>query len=374
MNKKIAILSSGFMLGGFTASLRSTLHELKENGIEVDIYQYRTDDTSAYMDRSLYHELYHIAHRKNSVGYRSSLMNPKFLKERFVSKDPIALKQMELISYTKNCLEPLDLTAYDAVVSWEEMQCNYYLAQNVKAKKKIGYVHPDYVMAGFHKEIDGPLFEKLDALVAVSNATKQTLIQTFPAMENKIYCVYNPLDKERVKRMANEAVIPKDGFTLCTVARIENKSKAVDRIVRMCERLEEERIAYTWNIVGDGPDFAAMKSQAQSLKHLHFLGRKDNPYPYIVSSDLFVLQSNYEGLSVTVEEAKTLGVPVLITDYPSSSEQIKDGCDGFIVKNNEEDIYRKLKQCILNPAKTQNMREFLPLHSDFASKRLYDLV
>lgn len=61
------------------------------------------------------------------------------------------------------------------------------------------------------------------------------------------------------------------------------------------------------------------------------LGKKENPYPYIKACDIYVQPSRYEGKAVAVREAQILNKPVVITDFPTSKSQLKDGFDGIIV-------------------------------------------
>ena len=61
------------------------------------------------------------------------------------------------------------------------------------------------------------------------------------------------------------------------------------------------------------------------------LGKRDDPYPYIASCDLYAQPSRYEGNSVTVREAQVLAKPVVITRYATSASQLTEGFDGIIV-------------------------------------------
>ncbi|MDF2607274.1 MAG: glycosyl transferase group 1 family protein, partial [Bacillales bacterium] len=60
------------------------------------------------------------------------------------------------------------------------------------------------------------------------------------------------------------------------------------------------------------------------------LGKQTNPYPFIKACDLYVQPSRYEGKAVTVTEAKVLGKPILITNYPTAKSQVEHGVDGVI--------------------------------------------
>jgi len=70
------------------------------------------------------------------------------------------------------------------------------------------------------------------------------------------------------------------------------------------------------------------------------LGTKMNPYGYMRDCDLYVQPSRYEGKPVTVEEAKIMFKPILVTNYLSAAEQLENGRLGMIVKIDADEIYR----------------------------------
>ena len=53
--------------------------------------------------------------------------------------------------------------------------------------------------------------------------------------------------------------------------------------------------------------------------------------------------SRYEGKAVTVTEAKILGKPILITNYPTSGSQIEDGIEGVICDLSVEGIAKGIE-------------------------------
>ena len=77
------------------------------------------------------------------------------------------------------------------------------------------------------------------------------------------------------------------------------------------------------------------------------LGAKENPYPYIRDCDFFTLFSHYEGYGMVLEEAKILEKKIIITNT-AAIEAIRDYKNAIIADNNEEGIYRKLKNEIIN--------------------------
>jgi glycosyltransferase involved in cell wall biosynthesis len=241
------------------------------------------------------------------------------------------------------------MSAYDCVVSWEELTCNDFLALNVKAKRKIGYIHPDYKTAGFDKSSDISVLKRLDAVVGVSESTANTLKQVFTELKERITYVPNVLDPEAVLSKAKEEVstFEKSAFDIVTVCRLDIYTKGLDRIVRVAKMLDDHGIKYQWYIIGDGNDqkqLAQMIEQYSTI-NVHLLGSKDNPYPYVYNADLFVLLSNYEGRPMAVDEAIILGTPVLVTNYASAREQV-DNTAGFVVEMNDDSIYEQLRLII----------------------------
>ena len=87
------------------------------------------------------------------------------------------------------------------------------------------------------------------------------------------------------------------------------------------------------------------------------LGKKSNPYPYIKACDVYVQPSRYEGKCVAVREAQILNKPVIITDYNTSKDQIKDKYDGLIVPLDNEGCAKVLSKYLVNKELLQTISE-----------------
>lgn len=79
---------------------------------------------------------------------------------------------------------------------------------------------------------------------------------------------------------------------------------------------------------------------------LILLGHVDNPYPYIKKCDIFILPSKYEGMPITVEEAKLLRKPIVCTNYLSATEQLDNGRYGEICSYSAKSIFLAVKKII----------------------------
>ena len=101
----------------------------------------------------------------------------------------------------------------------------------------------------------------------------------------------------------------------------------------------------SWEIIGDGPEKDDLKRIIKKLnldEEVILLGQRDNPYYYIKRAQVFALLSVYEGMPNTIYESLILGTPVLATDVGGISEQIENGINGWLVKNDKDEIAKKI--------------------------------
>lgn len=362
---KVLFIAGSLRIGGISSSLTALLHALCSRNIDVSLYLFdppgdaidRVPEKVKLVDIPELDDIFKIPTIFLPKLYffiqRRLLVNSLVLhlKKIFPSKNKTIQRRTEMFHYQlrddhicRYSGKTVDLSEkFDVVISWGELLTNYALANNVICKKKYGWIHPNYDEAGFCKQIDKRNLESLDGIVAVSETGKTTLIQRFPEWKDKIYYVENLInvDKVRDKATLQQNEICGNGIKLITVARIQNASKAIDRAIQIAQKLHERNYRFAWYFIGDGEDLSAMKKYASDLgvkDCTFFLGAKENPYPYIRASDLFILQSYYEGKPIVVDEALILGTPVLVTNYYSANQQVNNGIEGLVVQNNERAI------------------------------------
>jgi glycosyltransferase involved in cell wall biosynthesis len=186
-----------------------------------------------------------------------------------------------------------------------------------------------------------------------------------PELAQKFWCIENCVNvtevREKSKEFQNDILKEEGKVNLVTVARLQNISKALDRAVRIASRLKKSGYNFKWFFVGNGEDYDRMQeliAENDVKDCMILLGHKDNPYPYMANADLFVLQSYYEGKPMVVDEAMIVGTPVLVSNYAAAKEQVTEGC-GWVAENNEEAIYKKLKELIDNRDKLISCKENL---------------
>lgn len=197
-----------------------------------------------------------------------------------------------------------------------------------------------------------PMFDKI---ISVSDGVKEDFVKLY-GLEDKIEVIYNLVNTDRIKGMSLEKcdlVLDKDKFNIACVGRLDNRSKAYDRLIDVIAKLDKEGLFddVVLRFFGDGPDKDELEEKIKEYNltdRVILYGRVNNPYKYMKNQDLFVLSSKYESFGLVVVEALTVGVPVLATETSAIRKILDDGVNGRIVQNSEDGLYNGLKEILEN--------------------------
>ena len=82
----------------------------------------------------------------------------------------------------------------------------------------------------------------------------------------------------------------------------------------------------------------------------------DDVAPYLQAADLFILPSEFEGLSNALLEAMACALPVISTRVGGSIDIIESGVNGLLVEyDNEEDLSREMSRVLGEPELAASM-------------------
>ena len=248
---------------------------------------------------------------------------------------------------------------YDIAISY--LWPHYFIAEKVKARKKIAWIHTDYSTIETDVNLDLKMWDKFDHIIAVSEECKNAFLIKYPTLNEKIRVIENITSPEFIKKMAKEnieEIWEENSFKILSVARLSH-AKGIDRAVKALKVLHERGLTnIKWYVVGYGGDEEIIRKLIEEnnlQESFILLGKKVNPYPYMKRCDLYVQPSRYEGKAVTVGEAQILGKPVIITNYTTAKSQIKDGFDGCITELSVEGIANGIEKLY----KDKDLREKL---------------
>lgn len=173
------------------------------------------------------------------------------------------------------------------------------------------------------------LYNKADAIVAVSQSIKNNLIKNFGLDENKIKIIYNPYDIEKINKLVKEEIEEeyKEVFknpTIITAGRL-SRQKGQWHLIRAFKKIKEIIPDAKLVVLGQGELEAYLKQLTVDLEledDVYFLGFQKNPFKYIAKSTVYVFPSLYEGFPNALCEAMTCGIPVISADCKSGPREI----------------------------------------------------
>lgn len=363
--KQILFVYDEMVIGGSTTSLLSILDRLNPEYYDVDLLL-------NYNRGPLLHCLPVYVHllppcycfQNKLLEYFHRIINPRYMWHyfqslRIVKKTGVAVHGYQYRDYKDIEYQRKIKKEYDVAISFIEGGRFKYVARHVKAKRKITWIHVNYLDVKFDPQFDRDCLSLFDAIILVSADCKLAFDQAFPDLSRKAHIVENILSNDVVKKRAKERegiAVDQTKINLISVCRITFAHKGLDRAINALSRIRDEGMLsnFVWYIVGTGDDEEALKDMVirNGLeKFVVLLGSSTNPYPFFNNMSLFFLPSRYEGKPMAVTEGLILGLPALVTEYSSAREQIQHDVDGYIMDNSEEGVYQGLKYILEHPEK-----------------------
>lgn len=262
-----------------------------------------------------------------------------------------------------------------------------YLASKILRKKFILKVVGDYAWEQFQNQNDKINFialekfqeEKFDFItelrrkiqkyvargatrVIVPSYYLKKIVLKWGVLESKISVIYNSFDpsvilddKEEVRREYNLS-----GNIIISVGRLVPWKGFITLIEAMPRILEGDPRSHLL-IIGDGPEKENLNAKIVSLgmeDKVTMLGRlpHEELLAYLKASDVFVLNTAYEGFSHQLLEVMASGIPVITTNIGGNPEIIEDKKNGIFIEFNDKNA---IKESVLRLLSNKELRTAL---------------
>lgn len=244
---------------------------------------------------------------------------------------------------------------YDLAVSY--LAPHDIVLKKVRAKKKVCWIHTDYTKIDVNADLERPTWEGFNKIVSISESVSNAFLTIFPSLKDKIALIPNILSTELVQEQslafdATQEMPAEQGIVrLLSIGRYSHQ-KNFDNVPDICHRILQAGSNIRWYLIGFGGDEALIRQRIEDFgvkDQVILLGKKENPYPYILACDVYVQPSRYEGSPVTIQEARALGKPVVATAFPTVDSVIQDGVNGVIVPLDNEGCAQGIIRVLLNP-------------------------
>lgn len=383
--EKILLYPGGMKHNGITTSVINLLANINYDKYDVTVFTNNTNNVEQLNNlQSLNDNVRIVLRRGPMIATFKELYQNEFVRQRGIYKSfekrlyPKALFEREFrkIFGDSQFDYAIDYSGY--AMFWS----NLVLASG--AKKKYILLHSD-IKSDMERTVKGKrphyqnlkgvisLYPYFDKLVSVSEATKKLNQSNFGGLKlkNRHIASRNTINIKKINQLVDddsdlfekngtpvlatltehgmEAIeFSQDDFKIVSVGRL-SPEKGFDLLIKAVAELAPKYPQLKLYILGDGPLKGTLKSLVEQLgiqNHVYFLGQRRNPFFIVKRADVFALTSHYEGQSMVILEALTVGTHVLASDIIANRYVLEDEKYGMLVEKNEVDIAKGLEQFI----------------------------
>ena len=146
---------------------------------------------------------------------------------------------------------------------------------------------------------------------------------------NEILKINNGVDITDIKK----SNVHEPDINLLMISRLVIQ-KNINIVIEAMELLDNKN--FKLSIIGEGGEFSKLEAVIHDLNlqnRVQLLGKIDNNRisQFLLTADIFIQASNYEGLPHSVLEAINYEVPILSTEVGGCKDLLNDGERGFII-------------------------------------------
>jgi len=179
--------------------------------------------------------------------------------------------------------------------------------------------------------IQGFVLRHADIVTTPSAYLRDAIVRTYGIKGERAVVNYNAAEKTAA---APFSATPARHQIIATARLVE--WKGIDGIIRAIAILRKEFPDVRAVIAGDGPEEERLKKLASELgvaDCITFTGRVSRTETWHLrkSSEVYVLNSTYEGLPHTALTSFAAQIPMVATDIPGTNEAVYDGVSGLLV-------------------------------------------
>ena len=284
------------------------------------------------------------------LGSALHIVKKRIKKGKFFEAATVAVKRVLRLGMTGSNIKINDIPSPDDI--YDIAICYHihspimlkYLAQNITATKKIAWIHNDFYTTGYAIQRLKLYVNKYDEFIAVSQKVENEFRMLCPWYRGGISTAHNYLDVSEIKLLSKDLIddqefLEQKNVKILTIGRF-SKQKGIDIAISVCAMLKKRNLKFHWYLIGYGKleNFYHSLIEKNDIEDCFtILGKKNNPYPYILNSDICVQPSRHEAYPLVLMEAKALQKPIVCTNFNGADEQIESGVNGIIVPLNDVD-------------------------------------
>ncbi len=274
----------------------------------------------------------------------------------------IALSQSHNVYNPLNLMKLLPLVRKYDIIHSHNTACQFYVAlAGLVARCKAKMVTTEHNSTNrrrskhWFKPFDKWMYGRYNAIVCIADQTYNNLAR-YLGNNNHLHTIHNGVDVLRfLKPIGN--ISSKNEFLITMVAAFRSQ-KDYDTLLRSITHLPDN---YRLQIVGggdphEGGRIKAYCSQLGLDNRVDFLGIRSDVPEILEKSDIVVLSSHWEGLSLSSIEGMASGRPFVASDVDGLHE-IVDGAGILFPEGDDQELARQIQYLCEHPAEYQKVAQ-----------------
>tara|TARA_Y100000589_G_scaffold85598_1_gene79615 strand:+ start:10447 stop:11529 length:1083 start_codon:yes stop_codon:yes gene_type:complete len=249
-------------------------------------------------------------------------------------------------------------TIFKSFIKTKPSIVHFYLPHSYLLGSFLAYIFPQkkYIMSRrslnyyqekipFCKFIEKKLHKKMNLIITNSKKNYNQLVNEENVKPDKCHIISNGIEIVNKKKKENKIV-----EILCIANFIKYKNH--NMIIEACNRLSN-KLEWSLKLVGNDTDkiIDELKSRIkfENKSKINFIKKNKSISKFLIKADIGILTSNEEGLSNSILEYMSYGIPVIATNIGGNVEQVFNKKNGFLVeKNNDLQLSIRLEELIKN--------------------------
>jgi glycosyltransferase involved in cell wall biosynthesis len=322
-------------IGGPATYSKTLAEELPKHGLKVSVFSFGEV-------RKLPKILRHIA-------YFFKVWHRGRKADIIYAQDPVSVGFPAVLS--AKILRKKFLLKVVGDYAWEQFQQSKALLEQPTTNNQQLITIEDFqngkfdLMTEIRRRVERWVAKRAFRIIVPSEYLKKIVLM-WGVNEEKISVIPNGFKSEEYgNRETLRALLRFEGKLIISAGRLVSW-KGFDALIEIFPKIKEKFTDAKLIIAGSGPDMKRLQNIIDDKGFSDCVSltgalKKDVLLRYIKASDIFVLNSGYEGFSHQLLEVMDVGVPVVSTKIGGNPEIVENGKNGILVRYND-------KQALLN--------------------------
>lgn len=380
MKKICFFMATPFTLGGEQRVISNISSMLSNEGYDVTIL---CTDMRIPRDNSIYNldekvKIDYLDGYNNKIVIKIREKREKLKLENALTgkykNNLFVLKQINCDTLTKFLLKrKIEKEKYDVVIGVGIYNLMLSRVSKSISAKTIGSQHSSSIR---YFEFKGEwyynqekyvkyMFNNLDEYVVLTNKDKEYIKEKF---NKDVKVINNP------KSIISNEVTNLKNKTFLAVGRFVTVKNFLS-LIDMFNEFHKYNKDWKLNIVGAGglkEEYIKKIKEYKLEKYIKIMDSTSEIEKYYLNSSIYLMSSIQEGWGMVIGEAIEFGLPVISFDITSAPEMIKDGYNGFIIENYNEQKYVEKMLYLAN--NSEKLKEFSKNSKIFSDSKSNDLI